>query len=175
MGYTLESEEYETRVELANGAKIFFNMRGARRNPQSETPLVCVFYEGPPPERDMDYLEMSLYVLDGTPMLGDVAIEGETLPHMHFLNLSDEANATLIGPLRPAFQAFRERNRARLIELATLGEHSAAQAIAAPAPRANVSPVAAAAPAKRTRRRRVDDPVPEFKLPEGFIAATRRN
>jgi hypothetical protein len=118
MPYTLQSDDFETRVELASGARLYLNLRGGRRAALRESPLLCVFYEGPPPEREMDYLELSLFVLDNTEMVGSVPVASDDAPYFEFLNLSTETNQALLGPLQGAFMEFRARNRARLVELA---------------------------------------------------------
>lgn len=119
MSFKIQSEEQVTRVELEGGAKIYFNLRDYRRYAHRETPLLCVFYEGPEPEREMDYFEMSIYMLDGTAMVGDSAIGSDHIPHIKFLNLSQELNERMVSALESGFKEFVQRNYAQLEELAS--------------------------------------------------------
>ncbi len=119
MKFQVQSDEHVTRVEIENGARLFFNLRDYRRYAHRETPLLCVFYEGPQPDREMDYFEMSVYVLDHTPMIGDVALGSDHKPNIHFLNLTLETNQLLAPALVAGYDAFVERQFAKLEDLAT--------------------------------------------------------
>ncbi len=118
MKFSTQSDEHVTRVELEDGAKIYFNIRDYRRHAHRETPLLCVFYEGPQPEREMDYFEMSVYVLDGTAMVGDGPIGSDHIPQIKFLNLSPEVNERMKTALASGFIEFVERHYANLKHLA---------------------------------------------------------
>ena len=118
MKFNTHSDEHVTRVELDDGAKIYFNLRDYRRHAHRETPLLCVFYEGGPPEREMDYFEMSIYLLDGTAMVGDAPIGGDHIPQINFLNLSQQLNERMKPALASGFIEFVERNCAKLEGLA---------------------------------------------------------
>lgn len=118
MKFKTQSEEHVTQVALHGGAKVYFNLRDYRRYAHRETPLLCVFYEGPQPEREMDYFEMSIYMLDGIAMVGDSPIGGDHIPLIKFLNLSQELNERIAAALESGFKEFVERNHARLEELA---------------------------------------------------------
>ncbi len=119
MKFQVQSDEHVTRVEIENGAKLYFNLRDYRRYAHRETPLLCVFYEGPQPDREMDYFEMSLYVLDQTPMIGDVPLGSDHKPNIHFLNLTHETNQILAPALRAGYDGFVERHFAKLEDLAS--------------------------------------------------------
>lgn len=118
MKFHVHSDEHVTRVEVENGAKLYFNLRDYRRYAHRETPLLCVFYEGPQPEREMDYFEMSIYVLDHTPMIGDAPMGSDYQPHINFLNLSQETNQMLVAALAAGYKEFVERHFAKLEDLA---------------------------------------------------------
>ena len=118
MKFSTQSDEHVTRVELEDGAKIYFNLRDYRRHAHRETPLLCVFYEGPQPEREIDYFEMSVYMLDGTAMLGDAPIGSNHVPQIKFLNLSQELNQYLKPALASGFIEFVQRHYANLTHLA---------------------------------------------------------
>jgi hypothetical protein len=119
MKFKTQSDEYVTRVALEGGGKLYFNLRDYRRYAHRETPLLCVFYEGPTTEREMDYFEMSIYMLDGSAMVGDAPIGSDHIPRINFLNLSQEKNERLKPALAAGFVEFVERNYAKLEELAT--------------------------------------------------------
>lgn len=118
MKFNVQSDEHVTRVEIENGAKLYFNLRDYRRYAHRETPLLCVFYEGPQPEREMDYFEMSIYVLDHTPMIGDGPLGSDQQPLIQFLNLSREVNQQLAPALLAGYSEFVERHFAKLEDLA---------------------------------------------------------
>jgi hypothetical protein len=171
MGYTMHSSDFETRVDLACGGTIYLNLRGGRTSPQREVPLVYVLYEGAAPERDMDYYEMSLFLLDGVPMVGNVPIESAQAPEIQFYNLSDEVNRVVSEAARMAFAQFRDGHLDRLVQLAR-SNSECKEASSGPALtpiKASPMPVAT----KKGRRRKADDPTDayaDFKLPEGFFA-----
>lgn len=173
MGYTVESGDFETRVDLACGGKIYFNLRGGRTSPQREVPQVRILYEGAPPERDMDYMEMSVFMLDDRPMIGGVPVDCADSPELHFLNLSQDLNRAITSAVQVAFNEFRERNRKRLIELAQSTLHGDSRAAGEPAQQATM--VADAPQAKRRGRRKVDHKAESqqssFRLPLGFFAS----
>ena len=118
MKFQVQSDDHVTRIEIANGAKLYFNLRDYRRYAHRETPLLCVFYEGPQPDREMDYYEMSIYVMDRTPMIGDVPMGSDHQPHVHFLNLSQETNIQLAPAVQAGYKEFVERHFAKLEDLA---------------------------------------------------------
>ena len=118
MRFKTQSDEYVTRVELAGGAKLYFNLRDYRRYAHRETPLLCVFYEGPQTDREMDYFEMSIYMLDGIAMVGDAPIGSDHIPRITFLNLSEEKNERMKPALAAGFTEFVERHYAKLEDLA---------------------------------------------------------
>jgi hypothetical protein len=118
MKFQVHSDEHVTRVEIENGAKLYFNLRDYRRYAHRETPLLCVFYEGPQPDREMDYFEMSIYLLDHTPMIGDVPLGTDHRPGIRFLNLTHETTQSLEPALAAGYSAFVERHFARLEDLA---------------------------------------------------------
>ncbi len=118
MKFSVQSDEHVTRIEIENGAKLYFNLRDYRRYAHRETPLLCVFYEGPQPEREMDYFEMSIYVLDHTPMIGDGPLGSDHQPLIQFLNLSRETNQQLTPALTAGYREFVERHFAKLEDLA---------------------------------------------------------
>ena len=118
MKFKILSDDYVTRVELKEGGKLYFNLRDYRRYAHRETPLLCVFYEGPPNEREMDYFEMSIYMLDGSAMVGDAPIGTDHIPRINFLNLSQETNERLKPALAAGFTEFVDRNYAKLEDLA---------------------------------------------------------
>ncbi len=118
MKFHVLSDEHVTRVEIENGAKLYFNLRDYRRYAHRETPLLCVFYEGPQPDREMDYYEMSIYVLDHTPMIGDVPLGSDHQPNIRFLNLAQETSELLMRALAAGYRAFVERHFAKLEDLA---------------------------------------------------------
>jgi hypothetical protein len=118
MKFSTKSDEHVTRVELENGARIYFNVRDYRRHAHREAPLLCVFYEGPQPEREMDYFEMSVYMLDGTAMLGDGPVGSDHIPQIKFLNLSQELNESMQTALASGFIEFVQRHYAYLKHLA---------------------------------------------------------
>jgi hypothetical protein len=110
MKFNTHSDEHVTRVEFDDGAKVYFNLRDYRRYAHRETPLLCVFYEGPQPEREMDYFEMSIYMLDGIAMLGDGPIGSDHIPRIYFLNLSQDNNERMKPALAAGYVEFVERN-----------------------------------------------------------------
>ena len=118
MKFIVQSDEHVTRVEVENGAKLYFNLRDYRRYAHRETPLLCVFYEGAQPDREMDYFEMSIYVLDRIPMIGDVPLGSDHQPSIQFLNLAQETNHLLAPALAAGYGAFVERHFAKLEDLA---------------------------------------------------------
>jgi hypothetical protein len=126
MSFKTQSEEHVTRVELEGGAKVYFNLRDYRRHAHRETPLLCVFYEGTEPEREMDYFEMSIYMLDGTAMVGDSPIGGDHIPQINFLNLSQELNERMKPALASGFIEFVERHCAKLEDLASATQREVA-------------------------------------------------
>ena len=126
MKFTIHSDDNVTRLELEDGAKIYFNLRDYRRYAHRETPLLCVFYEGPQPEREMDYFEMSIYVLDGTPMVGDRPIGSDHIPQINFLNLAQEINERVKPALETGFVEFVERNYTKLEDLASASQREVA-------------------------------------------------
>jgi hypothetical protein len=114
----LHQDDHTAWLELDDGAKISFNLRGPRRHAHRETPLVCVFYEGPAPEREMDYFEMSIYLLDGVLMIGEVPADGSLAPQIRFLNLTDELNAKLAPVAAYGFASFVQARRGAIEQLA---------------------------------------------------------
>ncbi len=126
MKFHVQSDEHVTRVELDGGGKLYFNLRDYRRHAHRETPLLCVFYEGPQPEREMDYYEMSVYMLDHTPMIGDAPMGSDHRPHIQFLNLSQEINQLLTPALLAGFQQFVEQHFAKLEDLALANQREVA-------------------------------------------------
>ena len=126
MKFVLQSDEHVTRADLENGGKVYFNIRDYRRYAHRETPLVCVFYEGPAPEREMDYFEMSIFMLDGMPMIGGVPIGGERYPEVQFLNISSTINAEIASAVQAAFREFVERQYAKLEDLASSAQREIA-------------------------------------------------
>ncbi len=126
MKFKILSDDYVTRVELKEGGKLYFNLRDYRRYAHRETPLLCVFYEGPPSEREMDYFEMSIYMLDGSAMVGDAPIGSDHIPRINFLNLSQEMNERLRPALAAGFTEFVDRNYAKLEDLASATQREVA-------------------------------------------------
>jgi hypothetical protein len=126
MTFNIHSDEHVTRVEFQDGTKIYFNLRDYRRYAHRETPLLCVFYEGSQPEREMDYFEMSIYMLDGTAMVGDGPIGSDHVPKINFLNLSREINERVGSAVAAGFVAFVERNYAKLEDLASATQREVA-------------------------------------------------
>lgn len=126
MKFHVQSDEHVTRVEVENGAKLYFNLRDYRRYAHRETPLLCVFYEGPQPEQEMDYSEMSIYMLDGTVMVGNGPIGSDHIPQISFLNLSDETNRSLANAICAGFAEFVEKHYARLEDLASASQREVA-------------------------------------------------
>jgi hypothetical protein len=126
MKFHVLSDEHVTRVEVENGAKLYFNLRDYRRYAHRETPLLCVFYEGPQPEREMDYYEMSIYMLDGIAMVGNGPIGSDHVPQISFLNLSDETNRALASAISAGFAEFVEKHYARLEDLASATQREVA-------------------------------------------------
>lgn len=126
MKFLVQSDEHVTRVEVENGAKLYFNLRDYRRYAHRETPLLCVFYEGPQPEREMDYYEMSIYMLDGTAMVGNGPIGSDRIPQISFLNLSDETNRCLANAISAGFAEFVEKHYAKLEDLASASQREVA-------------------------------------------------
>ena len=118
MKFRMQSDEHVTRIEIENGGKLYFNLRDYRRYAHRETPLLCVFYEGPQPEREMDYFEMSIYMLDHTPMIGDGPLGSDHQPLIQFLNLSRETNQQLMPALTAGYREFVECHFAKLEDLA---------------------------------------------------------
>jgi hypothetical protein len=116
----LYHDDHTEWVELDDGTKISFNLRDARRHAHRETPLVCVFYEGPAPEREMDYFEMSIYLLDDVLMIGEVPADGTLAPRIRFLNLTDELNAKLAPAAAHGFARFVQAKREAIEHLACL-------------------------------------------------------
>lgn len=126
MKFQVHSDEHVTRVDVDNGAKLYFNLRDYRRYAHRETPLLCVFYEGPEAEREMDYYEMSIYMLDGTVMVGNGPIGSDHIPQINFLNLSDETNLRLANAISAGFTEFVEKHYARLEDLASASQREVA-------------------------------------------------
>ena len=126
MKFNTQSDEYVTRVELEDGAKVYFNLRDYRRYAHRETPLLRVFYEGPQPEREMDYFEMRIYMLDGTAIVGDGPIGSDHIPQINFLNLSRELNERMKPALASGFIEFVERHYANLEGLASATQREVA-------------------------------------------------
>ena len=126
MKFVLHSDDHVTRADLENGAKVYFNIRDYRRYAHRETPLLCVFYEGTAPERDMDYFEMSIFMLDGVPMIGDVPLGSDHRPDVRFLNISTELNELIVPAVKGAFGAFVERHYAKLEDLAASAQREIA-------------------------------------------------
>jgi hypothetical protein len=117
LNYYVQAGESATKIEFEGGTRVYFNLRDGRHTSR-ETPLVCVFYEGASPEREMDYFEMSIYLLDGVPMIGEVAASGHDAPAIRFLNLTEEINRQLAPALAEAFAKFVESKRAAIEALA---------------------------------------------------------
>ena len=126
MKFNTQSDEHVTRVELEDGAKVYFNLRDYRRHAHRKTPLLCVFYEGPQPEREMDYFEMSIYMLDGTAMVGNGPIGSDHIPQINFLNLSQELNERMKPALASGFIEFVKNHYADLEDLASATQRQAA-------------------------------------------------
>ncbi len=118
MKFIVQSDEHVTRVEVENGAKLYFNLRDYRRFAHRETPLLCVFYEGPLPEREMDYYEMSIYAMDHLAMIGDGPLGNDHQPQIQFLNLAQEINNELAPALAAGYKEFVECQFAKLEDLA---------------------------------------------------------
>ena len=126
MKFELTSDEHVTRADLENGAKVYFNIRDYRRYAHRETPLLCVFYESAGPDREMDYFELSIFMLDGVPMIGDVPLGSDYRPEVRFLNISTETNRLIAPAVMAAFEAFIERQFARLEDLANSSQREVA-------------------------------------------------
>lgn len=126
MKFELTSDEHVTRADLENGTKVYFNILDYRRYAHRETPLLCVFYESAGPEREMDYFELSIFTLDGVPMIGDVPLGSDHRPAVRFLNISTETNRLIMPAVMAAFEAFIERQLAKLEDLASLAQREVA-------------------------------------------------
>jgi hypothetical protein len=105
---------------VENGGIVRFQLtnQDLHRGLCSEAPLLVVSYEGPPPERELDYFEASIFEMDGNTFVGSHSIDDNDLPELRFHNLSDDVSEAISERVKKELEHFIRRNRRRLIKLA---------------------------------------------------------